>query len=286
MASFPSHCLGFWPPFPRTLFTCLPDPAGEQLSPSELLENITVLFLLLQPFSHTCAKTSLPLERVWKAQSSSLARCSSSSASCSLFKLKYTLKALLVWVTCHSPAQKVKVDTKATSVARMEQLTASLFAKDCLLTLVKSRLALGSPGWLFVRSFVTMPKMAQYTEKWLLLPPSDHIQSVTLFPDQERGMNGPASLLHSWHWVLLFILTLIWVKKRQPSSSPLTCLEPSGQLMTSTCLFPSPISLYKCNVVERKWWEKIYKVICKWREKIQLTKRWFLPAVALDHAPP
>ena len=38
-------------------------------------------------------------------------------------------------------------------------------AKDCLLTLVKSRLALGSPGCLFVRSFVTMPKMAEYTDK-------------------------------------------------------------------------------------------------------------------------
>ena len=30
----------------------------------------------------------------------------------------------------------------------------SYIAKDCLLTLVKSRLALGSPGWLFVRSVV------------------------------------------------------------------------------------------------------------------------------------
>ena len=35
-------------------------------------------------------------------------------------------------------------------------------AKDCLLTLVKSRLALGSPG---CRLFVTMPKMAEYTDK-------------------------------------------------------------------------------------------------------------------------
>ena len=34
--------------------------------------------------------------------------------------------------------------------------------------MVKSRLALGSPGWSFVRSFVTMPKIAQYTRKWLL----------------------------------------------------------------------------------------------------------------------
>ena len=40
-------------------------------------------------------------------------------------------------------------------------------AKDCLLTLVKSRLALGSPGWLVV----TMPKMGEYTQ-FLLTPPS------------------------------------------------------------------------------------------------------------------
>ena len=37
--------------------------------------------------------------------------------------------------------------------------------------LVKSRLALGSPGWLFVCLIVTMPKMAQYTGKWLLTAP-------------------------------------------------------------------------------------------------------------------
>ena len=42
-------------------------------------------------------------------------------------------------------------------------------------------------------------------ENGCCLPPSDHIQSKILFQtkqDQERGMNGPASLLHSWHWVL------------------------------------------------------------------------------------
>ena len=39
--------------------------------------------------------------------------------------------------------------------------TVHQIAKDCLLTLVKSRLALGSPGCLFVCLFVTMPKMAQ-----------------------------------------------------------------------------------------------------------------------------
>ena len=50
---------------------------------------------------------------------------------------------------------------------------------------------------LVVHSFVTMPKMAQFARKWLLLPLSDHIQSETLFQtkqDQEWGMNGPASL--------------------------------------------------------------------------------------------
>ena len=48
-----------------------------------------------------------------------------------------------------------------------QQLAGSDIAKDCLLPLVKNRLALGSPGCLFV----TMPKMAQYTGKWLLLSP-------------------------------------------------------------------------------------------------------------------
>ena len=44
------------------------------------------------------------------------------------------------------------------------------------------------------------------------LPPSDHIQSENLFQirqDQEKWMNGPASLLHSWRWVLLFELSLL-----------------------------------------------------------------------------
>ena len=38
-------------------------------------------------------------------------------------------------------------------------------AKDCLLTLVKSRLALGSPGCSVGCLVVTMPKMGEYTEK-------------------------------------------------------------------------------------------------------------------------
>ena len=40
-----------------------------------------------------------------------------------------------------------------------------IIAKDCLLTLVNSRLALGSPGWLVGWLFFTMPKMGEYTEK-------------------------------------------------------------------------------------------------------------------------
>ena len=50
------------------------------------------------------------------------------------------------------------------------------------------------------RLFVTMPKWPNTQENGCCLPPSDHIQSKILFQakeDQERGMNGPASLLHS-----------------------------------------------------------------------------------------
>ena len=35
----------------------------------------------------------------------------------------------------------------------------------------------------------------------------------TLFltiPDQERGIIGPASLLHSWHWVLSWTYFIVW----------------------------------------------------------------------------
>ena len=49
-------------------------------------------------------------------------------------------------------------------------------AKDCLLTLVKSRLALGSPGCLVGWLFVTMPKMAEYTEISCWLRP---VQPIT-----------------------------------------------------------------------------------------------------------
>ena len=43
--------------------------------------------------------------------------------------------------------------------------------KTAYLTLVKSRLALGSPGCSFVCLFVTMLKMAQYTGKWMCTAP-------------------------------------------------------------------------------------------------------------------
>ena len=79
------------------------------------------------------------------------------------------------------------------------------FAKDCLLTLVKGRLALRSPGCrLFVR-LSPCRKWPNTQKNGCWLPPSDHIQRKTLFQtrqDQEKGMNGPASLLHSWRWVL------------------------------------------------------------------------------------
>ena len=55
-----------------------------------------------------------------------------------------------------------------------------IIAKNCLPTLVKSRLALGSPGW----SFATMPKMAQYTGKWLLPAPLWSHPKWNSFSDQ------------------------------------------------------------------------------------------------------
>ena len=77
-------------------------------------------------------------------------------------------------------------------------------AKDCLLTLVKSRLALGSPGCDCSSPCQKWPN-TQENGCWLL--PSGHIQSENLFQIrqyQKKGMNGPASLLHSWRWVLLY----------------------------------------------------------------------------------
>ena len=69
-------------------------------------------------------------------------------------------------------------------------------AKDRLLTLVKSRLALGSPGCLF-GCLSSCLKLPNTQENFCLLPSSDHIQGETLFQarlDEERQIIGPASL--------------------------------------------------------------------------------------------
>ena len=50
-----------------------------------------------------------------------------------------------------------------------EQVDATI--EKTAFSLVKSRLALGSPGCLLVCLGVTMPKMTEYTEKWLLAVP-------------------------------------------------------------------------------------------------------------------
>ena len=50
-----------------------------------------------------------------------------------------------------------------------EQVDATI--EKTAFSLVKSRLALGSPGCLFVCLGVTKPKMVQYTEKWLFTVP-------------------------------------------------------------------------------------------------------------------
>ena len=62
--------------------------------------------------------------------------------------------------------------------------TAVKILQKTAFSLVKSRLALRSLACLFVCLFVTMRKMASYTGKWLLLPPSDHIHMWNPFTDQ------------------------------------------------------------------------------------------------------
>ena len=57
-------------------------------------------------------------------------------------------------------------------------------------SLVKSRLALGSPGCLFVCLGVTMPKRAQYTEKWLLTAPWWSNPKVKLVSRPAQISNG------------------------------------------------------------------------------------------------
>ena len=89
-------------------------------------------------------------------------------------------------------------------------ITIISIAKHCLLTGQEkpcSRIT-----WLFVRLFVRLSpcqKWPNTKENGYWLPPSDHIQSETLFQtrqDQEKEMNGPASLLHSWRWVLFSLM--------------------------------------------------------------------------------
>ena len=63
-------------------------------------------------------------------------------------------------------------------VTTERQFLFSKIAKDCLLT--GQEQACTRITLLFVCSFVTTPKMAKYTGKWLLTPPSDHIQNETL----------------------------------------------------------------------------------------------------------
>ena len=106
-----------------------------------------------------------------------------------------------------------------------------VFAKDCLLTLVKGRLALGSPGCSFV-CLSPCQKWPNTQDNGCWLPPSDHIQSETHFQtrqDQENGMNGPASLLHSWRWVLLFHMISQWAH-HSSLSWHFSILKVSGRL--------------------------------------------------------
>ena len=72
------------------------------------------------------------------------------------------------------------------------------FLQKTAFSLVKSRLALGSPGWLFVGY--------HHPAENGLMPPSDHIHWWNPFTDQKGGLIGPASLLQCW------VLTLGLIK--------------------------------------------------------------------------
>ena len=50
------------------------------------------------------------------------------------------------------------------------------------------------------------------------LPQSDHIHRQYPFPDQEWGMIGRASVLHSWQWVLFFLKSC-WITQKSSFSS-------------------------------------------------------------------
>ena len=67
------------------------------------------------------------------------------------------------WPHLHNPILATHL-TSSIATHRQFFISLMIIAKDCLLTLVKRRLALGSPGCLFGWLFVTMPKMAEYTE--------------------------------------------------------------------------------------------------------------------------
>ena len=83
------------------------------------------------------------------------------------------------------------------------RLTVFHIAKDCLLagqeqacTRITKLVGCSMSPW---------RKWPNTQENICWLPSRDHIKTENLFRaihDQERGMIGPVSLLHSWHWVL------------------------------------------------------------------------------------
>ena len=123
-----------------------------------------------------------------------------------------------------------------------------MFLQKTAFSLVKSRLALKSHCCLVVHSFVQVSpcrKLPNTQENSCWAPLSAHIHRWHPFPDQERGIIGPASLLHSWHWVLFlsFLIPvstqgLVWIfmrlffskrrkgqKAKMPGEQMLTCGE-------------------------------------------------------------
>ena len=115
--------------------------------------------------------------------------------------------------------------------ANVEQLDSDDIAKDCLLTCQNQACLL--LVHLVGRSFVRLSPCQNYLvyfyrQKYgYWIRPSDqgHRQKSFSRPDQERGIIGPASLVHSRYWVFFNRLSLRQFKlKIQPSLKELSMI--------------------------------------------------------------
>ena len=124
-------------------------------------------------------------------------------------------------------------------------------------------------GCLFVRSSPCR-KWPNTQKNGCWLPPSDHIQSENLFQirqDQEKGMNGPASLLHSWRWELICLDEITFCKSGHFEDS-LWYIKAMTTYMISWCEWyaTNNNAAGKLPLPEALWvWINGSSIYCWWR---------------------